>query len=363
MTKDTSLLVTTVKNEGHTILEWVAHHRLCGFDRIQIYQSDSADTTAETLQTLSELGVIEYHENRHKTGAHHRRAYRRASQSEAFGQSDWCMALDGDDYLNITVGDGTVIDLINACPEDADAILVNRKSFGSDGHQYLDRSLITERFTHAEPAKAIVEEEMAPFKALFRTAAFAQPGIYLPREALKSDPVICNGSGLREGDFLRKRWRGLDPLSRRHAQVHHYGLRDLSSFLVHNSADTDTTHRETGLEYWRAHDRNEEQDLSLVARAPELWDEMQRLDGLSGGQLLRLRQKAIRKWRVAAKNLAERKDITALRDAILGKVPEPVIGQTSMVAPFRLPGPQAVFASVRAAKEAEEQEHRRTASG
>ena len=57
MTQDTSLLVTAVTNEGHTILEWVAHHRLCGFDRIQIYHHESTDTTVRTLHAcLRNLG-------------------------------------------------------------------------------------------------------------------------------------------------------------------------------------------------------------------------------------------------------------------------------------------------------------------
>ena len=60
MTEPTSLLVATVKNEGPNILEWVAHHRLCGFDRIQIYQNDSTDTTVQTLRTLDRL-----HQHRH----------------------------------------------------------------------------------------------------------------------------------------------------------------------------------------------------------------------------------------------------------------------------------------------------------
>ena len=83
MTEPTSLLVAAVKNEGPYILEWVAHHRLCGFSRIQIYQNDSNDMTVQILRTLERIGAIEFHNNRHNKGAHQMRAYRRASRSEA----------------------------------------------------------------------------------------------------------------------------------------------------------------------------------------------------------------------------------------------------------------------------------------
>ncbi|NNE81398.1 MAG: glycosyltransferase family 2 protein [Silicimonas sp.] len=351
MTDDTSLLVTTVRNEGHTILEWVAHHRLCGFDRIQIYQNDSTDTTVKTLHTLAGLGVIEYHENRHKKGGHQMRAYRRASRSEAYAECDWCMVLDADDFLNVRLGGGKVADLIAACPDKADAILVNQRSFGSSGHQYLDRSLVTERFGRAEPAGDIVTTRMSPLKPLFKTRAFSRPGAHLPRDPAIEAPVHCNGSGLVDGEFRRKGGRSFDPEGRAFAQVHHYGLRDLASFLVHHVEDGEPAHRDEGLEIWRELDRNDEEDHTLVSRAPALWEEMQRLDEMSDGLLLRLRQKAIRQWRVAAKNLAERKDITALRDAILGKVPELVLKPESMVTPFRLPQPLPVFSSVRNASE------------
>ncbi len=131
MTKHTTLLVASVKNEGPNILEWVAHHCLCGFDRIQIFQNDSNDTTPRTLRALDQLGVIEFFQNRNaEPGAHQRRAYRRASRSAAYAESDWCMVLDCDEFLAVKTGGGKVQDLIEACPDDADAILVNWRVFG-----------------------------------------------------------------------------------------------------------------------------------------------------------------------------------------------------------------------------------------
>ena len=356
MTKDTALLVATIKNEGPNILEWVAHHRLCGFDRIQIFQNDSTDTTEQTLHTLYRLGVIEFFQNRDAGDAYQRRAYRRASRSASFAQSDWCMVLDGDEFLNIKTGAGKVTDLIDACPDDADAILVNWRVFGSNGHREFGGELVTERFTQAEPAEAI-ESQPTPFKALARTAAFGKPGVHVPRDPKKDNPIFCNGSGLYEDQFQISNWRSTDPLGRQYAQVNHYMLRDLPSFLLkharHSEMEKD---RDIGLTYWEKHDRNEEEDTSLASHAFELWSEMKRLNDMSEGKLLRLRQRGIQKSRMALDELLERDDIQALRDSILSETTLP------MAKPFKLPGTEAVFSSVRSRREAPEPV-RKTATG
>jgi len=314
-----TLLVATVKNEGPNILEWVAHHRLAGFDQIQIYQNDSSDMTVQTLRTLDRMGVIQYFPNRHNKGAHQVRAYKRASRTEAHRDADWCMVLDGDEFLNVKTGKGTVQDLIKACPKDADAILVNWRVFGSGGHTEFSQDLITQRFTRAEPADEIVRGvRLSAFKPLYRTDAYKRPAIHLPRDPLKPDTLMVNGSGLKEGDFKRRNWRSADPENRKFAQVNHYMLRDLPSFLLkHARGSANAPHRDVGLKYWRMHNRNDEEDLGLSQRAPAVWDEMQRLDKESGGKLLHFRNRSIRQWRLALDRALQRPDIVDLREAIL----------------------------------------------
>lgn len=314
-----SLLVTTVKNEGPNILEWVAHHRLCGFDRIQVFQNDSTDTTVQSLRILDRLGIVEFHQNRHHRGAHQMRAYRRSSRSDTYGQSDWCMVLDGDEFLHVKAGVGTVADLIAACPEGADAILVNWRLFGSNGETELSERLVTERFTRAERAGDIVAGQLSPFKPLFRTAAYERAGIHLPRKPIKEAPLMVNGSGLPEGEFDRQNWRGHDPLGRRFAQVNHYITRDLASFLLKTArGSANAPHRDVGARYWRTYNRNDEEDLGLATRAPAILAEMQRLDDLSGGRLMSLRTRALRQWRINLEAALEEPELLGLRDAILG---------------------------------------------
>ncbi|MEO1537328.1 MAG: glycosyltransferase family 2 protein [Pseudomonadota bacterium] len=345
MAKDTTLLVATVKNEGPNILEWVAHHRLCGFDRIQIYQNDSTDTTTQTLRILDRIGVIEFNNNRHNKGAHQMRAYRRAARSEAFRDSTWCMTLDGDEFLNVKTGDRSVHALLATGARNATTMLVPWRVFGSNGKHALSGELVTEKFTQAEPA-ANIRTSWTPFKSIFRTDAYRRPGIHLPRDPLHGDRLICNASGLTEKEFDRKNWRAMDPCARKFAQVNHYMVRDLPSFLLkHARGSANAPHRDVGLSYWKKHDRNEEEDTTLSMHAFELWAEMRRLDKMADGKLLPLRARGVRQWRLALDDLMKDNNMVALRDAI--------IGQSGVANPnpdFGLPMPTPVFSSVRRAE-------------
>jgi hypothetical protein len=51
-------IVTSVRNEGVAILEWLAHHRALGFDAFFIYTNDNTDGSDELLLRLAELGII-----------------------------------------------------------------------------------------------------------------------------------------------------------------------------------------------------------------------------------------------------------------------------------------------------------------
>ena len=357
MATDTTLLVASVRNEGPNILEWVAHHRLCGFDRIQVHVSESTDTTLKTLRILDRLGVVELLDVRGDAGDPHMRTFRRASRSEAYRDATWCMTLGCDEFLTIRTEAGTVQSLIAACPEDATTILVSSRVFGSGAERDLSGMLTTERFTQAEPAEAVKEDPL-PFKTLFRTAAYGRPGVHMPRDARAEDEVICNASGLLENGFHRKNWRATDPGGRRFAQINHYRLRDLSSFLL-----TDGQPRKDSdpFETWVQFDRNEEEDQTLAARTFDTWAEMKRLDTLANGRLLRLRERARQQWAQSLETLMASPEVTTLADRIKSAAPA-----RPMQTPFKLPGhAEPVFVSVRARQAEDDQapEERKAASG
>lgn len=313
MSSPKTMLVATVKNEGPNILEWVAHHLLIGFDRIHIYQNDSTDETAKHLRTLQRIGAIEYVPNDSAHRDWQNRAYRRASRSDSYRDSDWCMALDGDEFLN--VHSGGVQDLIAAC-DGADEIVVNWRQFGSSGHRDLSDRLVVERFTMAEAGDLVVRH-VRGVKSLFRTRAFKRPGIHRAKIPLVDPIRVKNGSGLDESAFTTTNWRCTDPGACRFAQVNHYAVRDASSFLL-KSARGSSSHpdRAVQMKYWKGFNTNIEADRRLALQAPRIWDKMRELDDLSGGRLFFLRRNSLRLWQERLEHLLASPAERALFDEI-----------------------------------------------
>ena len=136
------------------------------------------------------------------------------------------MVLNGDEFLNVKVGERKIEDLTAACP-DADPILINWKLFGSCGHRDIGDDLMKKRFVNAEPDDHIAKGKLTAFKPLFRTRSFKRAGIHLPKLPLIKNPRLSNGSGLAEGAFRRRSWRSTDPGGRRLAQINHYIVRDM----------------------------------------------------------------------------------------------------------------------------------------
>ena len=287
-------LVTTAKNEAPYFLEWVAYHRMIGFDRIMIYQNDSDDLTDETLKVLQGIGAIDYFFNRAKTGAHQVRAYKRASRQAAFRKADWVIALDMDEFLTIHAGRGDLDDLIAALPA-TDAVLLNWRRFGNNRQTRIEDGLVVQRFRSAEPDRRITDW-LTPFKTLFRPSHYGRCGIHQPRDPQVDEATIrtVNGSGLPEGEFERFRFRAKDPQCRSLAQINHYITRDAASFVLKsNKGSAHQANRGIDESYWKRRNFNDERDNRLARRADDIQAAMEGLDAQSGGRLSALRTEAL----------------------------------------------------------------------
>ena len=287
-------LVATAKNEAPFLLEWVAHHLEAGFTDLIIFQNDSDDLTHDMLSLLQAMGAVQYFVNHAARGAHQVKAYMRASELPAYRGSDFAMALDLDEFLVIKTGDGRLADLFAAAPP-FDFMCVNWRLFGNSGKRMQNFQLQAERFTMADYVMQD-NETFNAFKALYRTALYDRPGIHQPRprDGETPAPRIVNGSGLPEEAFQIRNYNSTDPGGQALAQINHYIVRDLDSFIVktrRGSAHQDD--REVGLKYWATRNRNYVEDLSIQPFLPRIFDRIRALDAASGGRLLRLRRQAI----------------------------------------------------------------------
>lgn len=315
------MLVATVKDEGPNILEWVAYHRLIGFDDIVIYQNNSFDMTEGTLLTLARMGIIRYFNNDFvKPGVrrtYQNRAYRRASRLPEYAAADWCMALDGDEFLVVRTGEGRVADLVQAMGP-ADQVRVNWRLFGSNGETELSERLVSARFDHGVDPLVVVNHPV-PVKTLFRTSAFTRAGIHLPKVERRADIVTRTGSGRLIEEVVVRTFQNTDPEPYALAQVNHYMLRDAQSFLL-KSARGSSSHndRDIAHSYWSRRNINLVQDTTLSGWSERIWAEMARLDALSGGKLMRQRQRSLRQWRLRVRDILATEEGQALYGALTG---------------------------------------------
>ncbi len=290
----TYTLVATAKNEGPFLLEWVAYHRVIGFDNFILYQNDSDDYTDKILRTLKRMGVVKYFYNAAKRGAHQVRAYRRASRQESFRQADWVMALDLDEFLVINTGNGHLDDLI-AGLDGADYAMINWRRFGNGGAVKISEELVTQRFFMTEHEDRITGQ-LTPFKTLFKPTQYTRCGIHKPHGALVPEDEIktCNGSGLTGDAFELRGFRCTDPEKRKLAQINHYVVKDAASFVLKSyRGAAHQSDRNMGKHYWNKHNFNDQRDDSLIRLAPAIEAEMSALNEASDGRLMRLRWKAI----------------------------------------------------------------------
>jgi Glycosyl transferase family 2 len=314
------MLVTTVKDEGPNILEWISYHRMIGFTDIVVFQNNSFDTTEPALRMLHTLGVIRYYNNDfRKEGVkktYQNRAYRRAARLDMYGEADWCMALDGDEFLKVNVGAGMVQDLI-AAVGDADELRLNWRVFGSSHLRALDNRLVTERFTLANDG-SLPERHPMPVKTLFRTASFTRPGIHLPKTPKLDATITRNGSGRAAPDFITRGFQVTDPEPYKLAQINHYMVKDSDSFLM-KSARGSSSHpdRAIALDYWRKRNVNTEPDLGLSGAADALHAEMAALDAQTGGRLTKQRNRALRQWRGRIATLKAQPEMAELYEQLV----------------------------------------------
>ncbi|WP_166418601.1 glycosyltransferase family 2 protein [Cochlodiniinecator piscidefendens] len=313
------VLVATMKNEGPHLLEWVAHHKRLGFDDIIIFQNGSTDFTDRSLQVMDKAGIVQYHLNEFRPNfqnpPYQNRALRRASHTEAYQNADWCIGLDGDEFLHIKTPEGTLDSLVSAVEQRAgevDEIRLNWRLFGNSFLDSFDERMMTERFTWAD-RDDLVTTRMIPVKTLFRTKSFLRPGIHLPKEPQKETLRFSNGSGLPQEAFETSGFRSLDPGQRAFAQINHYAVRDIESFLLKSArGSASNVGRQVNMQYWNRFNYNQVEDTGLRDLMPKTVDEMAVLDDLTNGRLMGIRRRSFRQWRVGVRQLREEPEFAKL---------------------------------------------------
>lgn len=280
MTKETYLVVTTMKNEGPFMLEWIAYNLSIGFNKFMIFTNDCTDGTDKIAMRLAQLGYgVHIDNNERGKAAPQRAALRQAPKHPIYAQSDWIICADADEFLNIRIGDGTLPDLVKACGE-ADAISLCWKLFGNSGKHHYDDVPLIEQFFSAAPENTFTNFRGAGMKTLFRNnGSFDHMGVHRPKRRGERgseneglyDGITWKDAGGNSFDANKVGWKVWKGFSHDFARLHHYSIRSADSFLVkRDRGRTNHVNVDQGREYYAAMNTNHERDYSILKRAPAM---------------------------------------------------------------------------------------------
>jgi hypothetical protein len=277
-------VITTMKNEGAFLLEWVAHHKALGFDHLLICTNDCEDPTARMVLRLQEMGLARHHATTPWAATSiQRSALKQARRYDEVIGADWLYVCDADEFLVVKTGDGSARALVAAAGPEAEVISVPWRVFGPDGCRTYEDQPVTQQFHRAMAAQAPGRPQGIYAKSLFRGLQnMHRIGIHGPVPRPDLGRALC-----REMPGGVSATPGMNPMVALReysaAQVNHYALRSRDSFLVKRDRGRVNHSNETmEIDYW---DRF---DIAQVA-----CDAIRRYDAAVAGWRARLMADAV----------------------------------------------------------------------
>lgn len=322
--KQKTTVVTTMKNEGPFILEWLAYHRMIGVDDFLVYTNDCTDGTDTMLQLLQRKGLVQHRENPFRnTGLKPQHAALQAADDEPVIQNaDWVVCMDVDEFINIKCGEGRLADLFEAVG-DANMISMTWRLFGNNDVRDFSGDLILRDFTRCAHEVTRKPHQAWGFKTLYRnTGIFKKLGVHRPKglkPQLWEDIRWVNGSGRdMPREMFRNGWRStMSTFGYDLVQLNHYAVRSAESFLVkRDRGRVNHVDRDQGLSYWFRMNNNAEEERSIQRMIPALEAEMAQL--LADPDIAAAHEHSCRKHREKIEELKTRDDMITLFRELTG---------------------------------------------
>ncbi|CAH2603409.1 Glycosyltransferase family 2 protein [Rhodovastum atsumiense] len=156
-------VVTSIRNEGLSILEWIAHYQAIGFEGIYIYANSNTDESSTLLKNLAHHGIIHYIENENgKNVSPQRKAFEHSIHFlHDIRKYEWVCYLDADEFLiprcepELTIQKLTEHVEHKLGSDRPIAILYNWKWFGSENAFERTDGLLLERFVYSKHNKHV----------------------------------------------------------------------------------------------------------------------------------------------------------------------------------------------------------------
>ncbi|MBA3911012.1 MAG: glycosyl transferase family 2 [Rhodobacter sp.] len=267
--------LSTMKDEGPYVVEWVAHHLAVGFTEVMVYTNDCSDGTDALLKRLEAMDIgVHHRENVIPEGMKpHPSMLKLAADEDLIVNSDWLLVLDADEFMTINhpshTLDGLVADL-NAM--NASAMVLTWRIFGSSGVRDWSRVPITDQFTRAAPEfwnKGWGTKTMLKFDPKYLRLGMHRPIIKSQhKETDYPDSVLwVNGSGRPLEEWFKFRgWRSIRrTVGYDWAQINHYAIKSMDAYSLRKFRGNANLKKDKyNSDYWSLQDRNEVEDLNIA---------------------------------------------------------------------------------------------------
>jgi hypothetical protein len=276
------LIISTMKDEGPFILEWISYYLSIGFTHFLVASNDCSDGTDKILKRLEKLGIVAHLDNpgpwpQGPQGG----AYEKAMAHPWYKEAEWILVCDADEFLDIRVGDNTLDALFAEVP-DATLFSFVWQLFGHGGQIEFEDGFVTERMTRAADPRQIHPKTCRAFKTLFKNdGVFSSISTHRPK---RPDPARRQDIRWVDGDgdsmnalFPVMGWSftntGLG-FGDRLGRMNHYAVRSLDNYLMKRlRGDVNTTsfHKkmeESGESYWKLHCWNTVEETSILSKLP-----------------------------------------------------------------------------------------------
>jgi len=286
---DQVTIVTTMKNEGPFILEWLAYHRAIGVTGFLVYTNDCSDGTDGLLELLQRKGLVQHRDNPYRSldMKPQHAALQVAEAEPLIRDCTWAICMDVDEFLTIKIGDGRLPALfaaMEAAAPGANMISATWRLFGNAEVHGYDDLFVIEQFTRCAPELVRKPHQAWGFKTLFRNIdLYRKLGVHRPkglRPDLWDQVIWLNGSGRRmPREMFRNGWRSsLTTYGYDWVSLNHYAVRSAESFLVkRDRGRVNHVDRDQGLNYWFRMNFNAETDHAIGRMIPAARAEFNRL--------------------------------------------------------------------------------------
>ena len=278
------VIVGCMKNEAPYIVEWVAYHRAIGVDNFLIYTNDCTDGTAEILDRLQAMGVLQHRNNDNwKGNSPQQHALNQSQREPVIRDAEWIIHIDVDEFINVRTGNGTLQDFLDHVP-DATNVAMTWRLFGHNGVTQLSDDFVIDQFDHCAPAYCPKPHTVWGFKTMFKNiGAYGKFSCHRPNRLnpeFEDKVRWVNGSGQdMTREAAKNGWRSSKKtIGYELLQLNHYALRSAESFLIKRQRGRALhVDRSIGINYWIRMDWSDVRDVTIKRNVPRLRTEYDRL--------------------------------------------------------------------------------------